>query len=137
MKKVFAFMSMSILLTTTFSCKDDDYETIQSVEKVAIDSVVIPKDTMQIYSIMPITTYSQFTEGCEGFYGYDYQRDNFSRYVTSFKFKTDGTCGSTSIINASNINFQPQNTGVYTFKFWQGEVNDEDVWLERTVVVTE
>lgn len=137
MKRVFALMTMSVLILTTVSCKDDDYETIESVNKVVIDSVSIPNDTMQIYSIMPITTYSDYTGSCEGFYGYDYERYNFSRYVTSFKYKTDGTCESGTESRASKINFQPQNTGTYTFKFWQGTSADEDIWLEKTVVVVE
>jgi len=86
---------------------------------------------------MPITTYSKYTGKCEGFYGYDYEKDNFNRNVTSFKFKTTAACDEATVSYASKINFQPQNTGIYTFKFWQNNDADQDVWIEKKVVVVE
>ena len=138
MKRVTTLMAFGALILTVVSCKDDrDYDTIESVSRTVIDSVQIPNDTMQIYDIMPITTYSNYSGSCEGFYGYDYERDNFDRFVTAYKYKTDGTCEGTTAPRASKINFQPQNTGTYTFKFWQGAPADQDTWLEKTVVVVE
>ncbi|MGC4129855.1 MAG: hypothetical protein QM564_09975 [Bergeyella sp.] len=136
MKNVHAILMTAILALGAVSCKDNnDYETIKEIARISIDSVKIQKDTMDIYSVQEILTYSDYTRGCEAFYGHQYEKDDFDRYVTTYKFKTDGTC-TTEGAFASKINFEPQNTGKYTFKFWQGKDSQEqDIWLEKTVVV--
>lgn len=48
---VFAALSLA-------SCKDDDYETIEYTDKVKIDSVKIINDTMSVFSVQSIKTYS-------------------------------------------------------------------------------
>lgn len=49
------------------SCEDDDYQTIQAIGKIKIDSVKIMKDTMDVYTIQSIKTYSTYPSQCEGF----------------------------------------------------------------------
>ena len=120
------------------SCKDDRFEgdEITSIDPVKIDSVNIPKDSMAVLSVMPIKTYSNFTSKCEGFYGYDYVHTNeFSRNVTSYKFKTSAQCGD-QVTRSSQINFQPQKVGNYSFKFWNGKnAAGENVWIQKSIKV--
>ena len=120
----------SVLL---MSCKDDDdYETIESVDKVKIDSVSIVNDTMDVYSVQSIRTYSNYTSGCQGFYGYDYiHNGNFGRDVTAYQFKTDGICTQGTHKSANQLNFSPQQVGTYTFRFWNGN----NTWITKTIVV--
>jgi len=137
MKKNIFVMISGILIFTLFSCNDhnSDLDEIKEVNRIAIDSVKLVNDTMQVFAVQSIITYSDYTSGCEGFYAYDYRRDNFDRYVSTYKFKTDGDCGNSGAY-ATKIDFQPRETGNYTFKFWQGtDSENNDIWLEKTVVV--
>lgn len=116
----------------TISCNDDDYQTVESIGKIKIDSVKIPQDTMEVYKIQSIKTYSRYPSQCEGFYGYDYAYDNdFERSVTAYKYITNGPCAQSSYTGTSHINFSPRVKGKYTFRFWNGGNN----WITKTIVV--
>ncbi|WP_434977898.1 hypothetical protein [Daejeonia sp. YH14] len=118
------------------ACKSDDSGDIKEVSAIAVDSVVVPSDTMTVNTLQAIKTYSQYQSGCEGFYGYDYRYDDFSRIVTAYKFKTGDPCLSTYRTYVSTINFVPQQTGTYTFKFWKGaDSSGNSQWIEKSVVV--
>jgi len=137
MKKTIITAIAGILIFSLSSCNDhnSDYDQITEVNRVAIDSVKLVNDTMQVFAVQSIITYSDYTSGCEGFYAYDYQRDDFDRYVSTYKFKTDGSCGNSGA-HPTKIDFQPRETGNYVFKFWQGkDADSNDIWLEKTVVV--
>ena len=126
------FVSSAIISCT----ENDDYDTIEYTDKIKIDSVKITKDTMSVYEIQSIKTFSTYTSKCEGFYGYDYiYSDEFTRTVSSFKFKTAVDCGG-NVTHASQINFRPQQSGNYTFKFWNGTNSaGENIWIEKMIVV--
>ncbi|MCE3074278.1 hypothetical protein [Chryseobacterium gwangjuense] len=126
-------VSMVVLGLILTSCNDDDdYQTIESVDKIKIDSVKIINDTMDVFTIQSIKTYSAYQSNCEGFYGYDYiHDDNVTRTVTAYKFTTDGACEPSKKTIASQINFSPQQTGTYTLKFWNGG----NTWITKTIVV--
>jgi len=134
--KKFLNIGFSVLLLgwVATSCNDDDenYQTIKAVEKIKIDSVSIPKDTMQVLGVQAIKTFSTYGSMCEGFYGYDYVNgENLTRTVTSYKYITDGTCGTNNHVASGQINFSPQEAGTYTFRFWAGGEN----WITRTIIV--
>lgn len=126
-------VSMVVLGLILTSCNDDDdYQTIESVDKIKIDSVKIINDTMDVFTIQSIKTYSAYQSNCEGFYGYDYiHDDNVTRTVTAYKFATDGACQPAKKTIASQINFSPQQTGTYTLRFWNGG----NTWITKTIVV--
>ena len=125
----FSAIILGVILT---SCNDDDYEAIQSVDKVKIDSVSVTNDTMNVFDIQRIKTYSAYLSQCEGFYGYDYVHgDNLTRTVTAYKFRTNTICSQSTHQGVNQINFSPQQTGTYTFKFWQGA----NSWITKTIVV--
>ncbi|MBB4805318.1 hypothetical protein HNP38_000590 [Chryseobacterium defluvii] len=126
-------VSAAILGLFVISCDDnDDYQTIETVDKIKIDSVKIVNDTMDVYTVQSIKTYSTYSSHCEGFYGYDYvHSDNLTRTVTAYKYITNGPCAQGNYTAAGQINFSPQHTGTYTFKFWNGDNN----WITKTIVV--
>ena len=132
------FMKFTIAAAFTLgiiSCSNDDGDEIKEINRVSIDSVLIKKDTMNVRDIQNIITYSKYQRNCEGFYGYNYEKDNFNRVVSNHKFKTDGACGET-ISAGTFFNFQPVETGTYTFKFWKGkDASDVDQFIEKTIVV--
>lgn len=128
----FGISAVMLGLILTSCNDDDDYQTIESVERVKIDSVKIVNDTMDVFTVQSIKTYSVYQSNCEGFYGYDYiHDDNVTRSVTAYKFKTDGACQPSTKTFANQINFSPQQTGTYTFKFWNGG----NMWITKTIVV--
>ena len=70
MKNILKFRLLLMMLGTFMNCKDrDDENLIQSIDRVKIDSVKIPQDTMAVFSIQTLKTFSNFTTKCEGFYG--------------------------------------------------------------------
>ncbi len=119
------------------SCNDRvEGDEIISIDAVKIDSVSIPQDTMDVFSTQTIKTFSEYTTGCEGFYGYDYvHSDTYERKVSTYKFKTDADCGNT-LSKPSQINFRPIEAGNYSFLFWAGtNTSGEDLWIEKIIVV--
>ncbi|WP_419867885.1 hypothetical protein [Chryseobacterium sp. CT-SW4] len=134
MKKLLNIGFSTVLLGMLFiSCNnDDDYQTIQAVDKVKIDSVMIANDTMNVFAVQSIRTYSTYSSSCEGFYGYDYvHNDSLSRTITAYKYRTNGPCTQGNYTGMNQINFRPQQTGTYTFTFWNGD----NSWITRTIVV--
>lgn len=134
MKKLFKIGFSAVVLGLFFtSCNDeDDYQTIESIAKIKIDSVKVAKDTMAVFTVQSIKTYSAYSSQCEGFYGYDYiYNNNLARTVTAYKFITSGPCIQGNHVVASQINFSPQKIGTYSFKFWNGGNN----WITKTIVV--
>lgn len=132
--KKFLNIGFSALLLglVLMSCNDDDYQTIESIGKVKIDSVVIARDTMDVLAIQHIKTYSTYPSQCEGFYGYDYiYSGDFERSVFAYKYMTNSPCSQKTYTAANQINFNPQKAGKYTFKFWNGGDN----WITKTIVV--
>lgn len=126
------FSAVLLGLFVTSCNDDDDYSTIESVDKIKIDSVKVVNDTMDVYTIQSIRTYSTYPSHCEGFYGYDYiHNDNLTRTITSYKYTTNGPCTQGSFTGVNQINFSPQQIGTYTFKFWNGGSN----WITKTIVV--
>lgn len=137
MKNIIKFSLSLLMVLTLTNCNDrNEEDLVQSVDRVKIDSVQIPQDTMAVYSIQTIKTFSNFNTKCEGFYGYDYiYTDQLTRSVSSFKFTTATDCGE-AVTRASQINFQPQTPGDYLFKFWNGKnTAGENNWIEKTITV--
>lgn len=132
----FIIPAVSILALAFASCSAEDNNVIKDVEALKIDSVSILNETMTIGSSQAITTFSQYQENCEGFYGYDYQANEKERVVKSFKFKNESPCGTRTLTGSSTINFAPRETGQYNFKFWQGKDSaGNDIWITKTIVV--
>ncbi|MDO4225383.1 MAG: hypothetical protein Q4C75_05775 [Bergeyella zoohelcum] len=114
------------------SCKRDSDSTTLSIEKVAIDSVNIARNTIAVSSSLQIITFAKYKQGCEGFYGYDYQTSDFQRDIIAYKYKTDTNCGTEAQVT-SMINFTPKQAGIYTLRFWK----TDNQWIEKNIIVTE
>lgn len=136
--KHFFNLSFSLLMVMfLLNCNDrNDENLVQNVEPVKIDSVKIAQDSMTVFTIQAIKTFSNFKNNCEGFYGYDYKyTGEFTRTVASYKFKTAASCGEPQA-RVSQINFQPQRPGNYVFRFWNGKnAAGENIWIEKTIKV--
>ncbi|MBU4539178.1 MAG: hypothetical protein L6264_04910 [Weeksellaceae bacterium] len=137
MKKLYKLGVFALVILTFTGCNDRfDGDEILNTDAVKIDSVKVAQDTMDVFTIQTIKTFSNYTANCEGFYGYDYfHTSQTERRVTSYKFKTSAACGN-AVAKASQINFRPQQTGTFTFKFWNGKnAAGENMWIEKNIVV--
>lgn len=137
MKKTLLICFPIALIFSFVSCNDRlDGDEITNIDAVKIDSMKIELDTMNIFAIQSIKTYSNYTQNCEGFYGYDYlYTGSFERKVISYKFKTATNCGD-EITRVSQINFRPQVAGTYVFKFYTGkDASGENIFIEKNIEV--
>lgn len=137
MKNIIKFSLSLFMVVMLMNCNDrNEEDLIQSVDRVKIDSVKVAQDSMDVFTTQTIKTFSNYSTKCEGFYGYDYvHSDELTRTVSAFKFKTAVACGE-EVVHASQINFRPQQTGNYTFKFWNGTNSaGENIWIEKTIKV--
>jgi hypothetical protein len=140
MKNIFFSISIFATLTALLTSCDshrDNYSEIKSTDRLVIDSVQINSDTMTVNSVQSIRTFSHYTSSCQGFYGYDYQKDNLTRNVTAYQYMTNGNqCSAIDKTYYSQFNFQPQTSGTYTFNFWNGIAPaDGDSYITKTIVV--
>ncbi len=132
-----SFLTITAAAALLFSCNERDEEhLITDVQPVAIDSVRVAQDTMNVFDIQFIRTYSTYAGNCEGFYGYDYlHTDVRNRQVVSYKYKTKANCTESTVL-ASQINFRPQYTGNFIFRFFNGkDAAGENQWIERKIHV--
>lgn len=134
------FLRLSFIFAIIFnsvSCNErEDENLIQEVTRVEIDSITVQTDTMSLGTKLSFKTYSNYVSKCEGFYGYDYVYTNdFTRTVTSYKFKTSVACGEPTT-RFSLINFRPQKAGNYLFRFFKRK-NDagQTEWIEKRITV--
>lgn len=137
MKKLLLICLPIALMFIFASCNDRfEGDEIVNTDAVKIDSVKVGQYSMDVYTTQTIKTYSTYTANCEGFYGYDYlHTDALEREVTSYKFKTSANCGD-MVVRASQINFRPQETGTYRFKFFTGkDANGENTYREELITV--
>ena len=137
MKNSLRYVAIFLLLLCVLRCNDrNERAYVNSSGAVQIDSVKIEHDTMALFSIQAIQTFSTFNSSCEGFYGYDYiYADEFNRDVTSYKFTTEAACGEKKV-HFSQINFRPQQRGTYFFKFFNGlNSAGKAIWIEKKITV--
>jgi hypothetical protein len=137
MKNLLKISISFFIVASIISCNDrNEDNVILKTDRIKIDSVKIPQPTMDLFAVQTITTYSNYSGQCEGFYGYQYLYTNeFTRTVSSFNFKTETPC-VTPIVIGSQINFRPQKIGVYKFRFYNGkDANGEPSYLEESVIV--
>lgn len=139
-------MKMSKLLVNTIailvvgfllvSCDRNEESQIESVSAIKIDSVKIAQDTMDVFTVQTIKTYSSYGDGCHRFYGYDYRRNGFTRNVVAYEFAVKGICTQATYVGTNGFIFRPEEKGTYVFRFWKGkDSNNQDIWIDKNVVV--
>lgn len=127
---------LSVLVVVSCDRNNDDDYSVENVGPIKIDSVKIPQQRMDVYTVQTIKTYSTYPSACHGFYGYDYLKDGLTRKVISYSYEVKGNCTQATYVGSNSINFRPEETGTYTFKFWNGkDSNNQNIWIERTIIV--
>lgn len=121
---------------TAVSCLDD--EPVMNVTYS-----YRPIDSVQIDSIYParqvtdIKTFFTTTNGCQQFFDYEYTAVGNERTVSVVTSQIEGS-GCTDVVETESytLQFKPEQSGTYTFRFWNGkDAEGQDVFIIREIVV--
>lgn len=102
-----------------------------------------PVDSIQIDSIYParqvteIKTFFTTTNGCQQFFDYDYTALGSERTVSVITSQIEGSgCTEMTESESFTLNFKPEESGIYTFRFWSGkDENGQDIFLIREIQI--
>ena len=128
---MFLFVSCSL---------DDDSQSFYN-EAIPIASITVP-EVFEFGNVYPISvTYFRPT-GCHIFNSFLFENNNNERTVilvnTVYQDQNCETFGPEEIIEEASFNFQVNEYGTHTFKFWQGEdANGNDLYYIVDIPVAE
>lgn len=135
-KKLLIGFGIILSALTLQSCLNDDNTPKVLYGVATIDSINMP-DTAIIGDIVKIKTYTQLKEKCQGFYTFDYNISaNKERTVAIIVQQYDTECGEEKTI-APLLNFRPEETGNYTFKFLSGRdsINKKNIFITKDIYI--
>ena len=120
------------------SCLDDE-PTLQ------VDYVYAPTDSVQVGEIKParevteIRTYFTRNSECETFFDYDYQISGNERTVSIVISDLQvNDCLNISESEFNTLQFKPESSGTYTFRFWAGnDENDDPIFIIKEIEIPE
>lgn len=136
MKNLFRTLGVLSLFIGLQSCLDRENTEPLEISKIKIDSVNIPQETMDVYGVQTIKTYSNYGSGCHRFYDYDYRTEGLNRLITSYSYYKDEACTQATYVGTSQFNFRPVEKGTYTLKFWNGkDTSGNDLWINKQIIV--
>ena len=108
----------------SYSCLDDE-------PTVNVKYLFAPIDSVQIGEIKParqvteIRTFYTRNNECETFFDYDYTITGNERTVTMLISSLQANdCLEITEADFHTLQFRPEQSGLYTFRFWNG--NDQD-----------
>lgn len=136
MKKVFLCMA---LLGVLSSCSlDDDGEGINyHFEVVPVENVTLP-DTLVLGERYQLPIMYSRPTSCYAFDGFDYEREDSTRYVyvVNRVFDQSGCEPLDNNVTEAILNFDVLYDYTYIFNFYQGQdEDDEPIYLTKTVPV--
>ena len=132
MKKI-----LFILLTVTlYSCSISDDSLDTHFEILPIESAILPGEfVLGEIHLIELTYLRPST--CHAYNNIYYVADSNERTVAIVTRVFDGNtnCEEISTELEASFNFKATERGSYIFKFWQGTIDDEDVYLTVEVPV--
>jgi len=136
MKNLKWFIGLILISLSVVSCLDDE-PTVEVVYKYkAVDSVQIG-EIHPSRQVTEIRTYFTRTNSCENFFNYEYHILGNERSVSAiFSEFEDASCEEISEPSYSVLQFKPENSGIYTFRFWNGlDENGQDVFIIKEIEI--
>ena len=135
--KSLKWMVAMMLTGFVFNACLDDEPTTQVIYKYApIDSVYVG-EIHPSRQVTEITTYFTRQNECEIFFDYDYQISGTERTVSLVTSNLQSNdCIDISEVASNKLQFKPENSGLYTFRFWAGnDENDEPIFIIREIEI--
>jgi hypothetical protein len=117
MKYFFVLLSIMLCLAgCTPDTRTDDYRSVL----LPIETIDLPTK-FKVDSVSVITIHYKKPNTCNIFNGFYYSKSEMTRTVAinSVEMLNSNCLTDNTIIDVS-LKFQPQQSGDYTFKFWQG-----------------
>ncbi|OUR98095.1 hypothetical protein A9Q86_13625 [Flavobacteriales bacterium 33_180_T64] len=138
MKKIFL---LSFLMFSLFSCSLENDNPSFSNEAIPIESVTIPEEFQfgQVYQI-DVTYFKP--SGCHVFNGFLFENNANERTIILVNTVHDDLDCETYAFGTNEVeasfNYQVNDVGIHTFKFWQGkDDNGNDLYYIVDVPVIE
>lgn len=135
MKKVLWLLGIVLVFA---SCSLDDESTTFTQELVPIVSVETP-DTLVLFQKHTFSITYERPTSCHVFDGYSYEKKQDTLYigVVNDVYVQNNCEPLTNEEVTTDLNFVPERSGFYVFRFWQGldEVGDP-IYLTKEIPVT-
>jgi len=132
MKKLLFFFLLAI---TGLSCSKDDASESHEYLVPVVDATVPDHMTLGQTGTLQVK-YKRPTD-CDVFNGFYTQTDGYNQIISvkCLKFN-EGNCMADTTVYEAPLQFVPNVTGTYRFKFWKGDyTNGEPNYLEFDCVV--
>lgn len=136
MKSLKWLVGLFILGGILVSCLDDE-PTLEIAYQYR------PIDSIQIDTIMPsrqvteIKTFFTTTNGCQDFFDYEYSILGNERTVAVITSEIlEESCTAVTEAQSFTLQFKPESSGTYTFRFWGGiDENGDDIFIIREIEI--
>jgi len=136
MKNLKWFIGLFLIGLTVTSCLDDEPTLNVTYQYKAIDSVQVG-EIHPARQVTEIKTFFTRTSSCENFFDYEYHILGNERSVSMVTSKySDNSCEETSDPASYVLQFKPEASGIYTFRFWNGvDENGQDIFIIREIEI--
>lgn len=136
MKNLKWFIGLFIFSLSVASCLDDEPTLNVSYQYKSIDSVQIG-EIHPAREVTKIKTFFTRTSNCENFFDYEYHILGNERTVSIVTSKySDSSCEEISEPASYVLQFKPEMSGLYTFRFWGGtDENGQDIFIIREIEI--
>ncbi len=130
---------MAVLAFSGFffnACLDDEPVARVEYKNAPIDSVHIG-EIRPARMVTEITTFFTRNNECEVFFDYDYQIAGKERTITVITSNIqNGPCQEIQQVSSNLLQFKPEESGNYTFRFWSGNnENDEPQFIIHKIEI--
>jgi len=136
MKNLKWFIGLAFISLFVVSCLEDEPTVDVTYKYKAIDSVQVG-EIHPPRQVTEIKTYFTRNKSCEDFFNYEYHILGNERTVSViFSEFEDGSCEEISEPSYSVLQFKPEDSGVYTFRFWNGsDENGQDIFIIKEIEI--
>lgn len=136
MKSLKWMIAMAMTGLVSNACLDDEPTAQVTYQYAPIDSIHIG-EIQPARQVTEITTFFTRQNECEVFFDYDYQISGNERTVSlvTSNLENEG-CIDIVEVGSNTLQFKPESSGTYTFRFWGGNnTNEEPIFIIREIEI--
>ncbi len=133
LKWLIAVMWMGLFIS---SCLDDEPTVKVSYQYTPVDSIQLG-EIRPARQVTEIKTFFTRDSECETFFDYDYLISGNERTVSLVVSQLENQqCMEISQVSSNSLQFKPEESGVYVFRFWAGnDENDEPIFIIKEIEI--